>query len=30
LCSRAADLHVTEAVDQTKAVHATIAKSLFK
>ena len=30
LCSLAADLHVTQAVDQTKGVHATIAKSLFK
>jgi acetamidase/formamidase len=30
LCSLAADLHVTQAVDATKGVHATIAKSLFK
>jgi acetamidase/formamidase len=30
LCSLAADLHVTQAVDQTKGVHATIAKSLSK
>jgi acetamidase/formamidase len=30
LCSLAADLHVTQAVDQTKGVHASIAKSLFK
>ena len=30
LCSLAADLHVTQAVDQTKGVHAAIAKSLFK
>lgn len=30
LCSLAADLHVTQAVDQTKGVHATIAKSIFK
>jgi acetamidase/formamidase len=30
LCSIAADLHVTQAVDQTKGVHATIAKSIFK
>ena len=30
LCSLAADLHVTQVVDQTKGVHATIAKSLFK
>ena len=29
LCSLAADLHVTQAVDATKGVHATIAKSLF-
>jgi acetamidase/formamidase len=29
LCSLAADLHVTQAVDQTKGVHATIAKSIF-
>ena len=26
----AADLHVTQAVDDTKGVHATIAKSIFK
>jgi acetamidase/formamidase len=30
LCSLVADLHVTQAVDQTKGVHATIAKSVFK
>jgi len=30
LCSLAADLHVTQAVDATKGVHATIAKALFK
>jgi acetamidase/formamidase len=30
LCSLAADLHVTQAVDGTKGVHAMIAKSLFK
>jgi acetamidase/formamidase len=30
LSSLAADLHVTQAVDQTKGVHATIAKSVFK
>ena len=30
LCSLAADLHVTQVVDQTKGIHATIAKSLFK
>jgi acetamidase/formamidase len=30
LCSLSADLHVTQAVDQTKGVHATIAKSIFK
>ena len=30
LCSLAADLHVTQAVDQTKGVHATISKSIFK
>jgi acetamidase/formamidase len=30
LCSLAADLHVTQAVDATKGVHATVAKSLFK
>lgn len=29
LCSLAADLHVTQAVDQTKGVHASIAKSVF-
>ena len=27
LCSLAADLHVTQAVDATKGVHATLAKS---
>jgi acetamidase/formamidase len=30
LCSLAADLHVTQAVDATKGVHATLAKSVFK
>ena len=30
LCSLAADLRVTQAVDVTKGVHALIAKSLFK
>jgi acetamidase/formamidase len=30
LCSLAADLHVTQAVDATKGVHATIAKSYFR
>jgi acetamidase/formamidase len=30
LSSLAADLHVTQAVDQTKGVHATIARSIFK
>jgi len=30
LCSLAADLHVTQAVDGTKGVHAVIAKSIFK
>jgi acetamidase/formamidase len=30
LCSLAADLHVTQAVDATKGVHATVAKALFK
>jgi acetamidase/formamidase len=30
LASLAADLHVTQAVDQTKGVHATIAKSIFR
>ena len=30
LCSLAADLHVTQAVDATKGVHAMIAKSIFK
>jgi len=30
MCSLAADLHVTHAVDATKGVHATLAKSLFK
>jgi acetamidase/formamidase len=29
LCSIAADLHVTQAVDATKGVHVTIAKSIF-
>ena len=29
LCSLAADLHVTQAVDATKGVHATLAKALF-
>jgi len=30
LCSVAADFHVTQAVDATKGVHATLAKALFK
>jgi hypothetical protein len=30
LCALAADLHVTQAVDQTKGVHVTVAKSIFK
>jgi acetamidase/formamidase len=30
LCSIAGDLHVTQAVDATKGVHVTIAKSLFR
>lgn len=30
LCSLAGDLHVTQAVDQTKGVHFAIAKSVFK
>ena len=30
LCSLAADLHVTQAVDATKGVHATIAKTVFR
>jgi acetamidase/formamidase len=30
LCSLAADLRVTQAVDGTKGVHAMIAKSVFK
>jgi acetamidase/formamidase len=30
LCSLAADLHVTQAVDATKGVHATVAKAIFK
>jgi acetamidase/formamidase len=30
LCSLAADLRVTQVVDQTKGVHATIAKSIFQ
>jgi len=30
LCSLAADLHVTQAVDQTKGVHATISKSVVR
>ena len=29
LCALAADLHVTQAVDATKGVHASIAKSIF-
>jgi acetamidase/formamidase len=29
LCSVAADFHVTQAVDATKGVHATLAKSVF-
>jgi acetamidase/formamidase len=30
LCSLAADLHVTQAVDQTKGVHAAIAEFVFE
>ena len=30
LCSLAADLHVTQAVDATKGVHAMVAKSIFR
>jgi len=30
LCSLAADFHVTQAVDATKGVHASLAKALFK
>jgi acetamidase/formamidase len=30
LCSVAADLHVTQTVDQTKGIHAMIAKSIFR
>jgi len=30
LCSLAADLHVTQAVDATKGVHALVAKSIFR
>jgi len=30
LCSLAADLHVTQAVDATKGIHASLAKSFFK
>ena len=30
LCALAADLHVTQAVDATKGVHASLAKSFFK
>jgi len=30
LCSLAANFHVTQAVDATKGVHATLAKSLFR
>jgi acetamidase/formamidase len=30
LCSLAGDLHVTQAVDQTKGVHVTLAKALFR
>ena len=30
LCSLAADLHVTQLVDLTKGVHATLAKSIFE
>jgi acetamidase/formamidase len=30
LCSLAVDLHVTQAVDQTKGVHATLAKAVFQ
>jgi acetamidase/formamidase len=29
LCSLAVNLHVTQAVDQTKGVHATLVKSAF-
>lgn len=30
VCSLAADLHVTQAVDGTKGVHAVVPKSIFK
>jgi acetamidase/formamidase len=30
LCALAADLHVTQAVDATKGVHASLAKSFFR
>jgi acetamidase/formamidase len=30
LCALAADLHVTQAVDATKGIHVTLAKSYFK
>lgn len=30
LCSVAADVHVTQSVDQTKGVHVMLAKSIFK
>ena len=30
LCALAGDLHVTQAVDQTKGVHVSVAKSYFK
>ena len=30
LCSLAADLHVTQAVDATKGVHASVAKNIFR
>jgi acetamidase/formamidase len=30
LCSLAGDLHVTQAVDATRGVHLTIAKSVFR
>jgi acetamidase/formamidase len=30
LCSLSADLHVTQTVDATKGVHASLAKSLFR
>ena len=30
LCSLAVDLHVTQAVDATKGIHATVAKAIFR